>query len=54
MCLVSAEKHSNLKYNQQWAVKFYDFLVSDVGQKIIGNFGMEEYGQPIYYPYARK
>jgi tungstate transport system substrate-binding protein len=54
MCLVSVEKHSNLKYNHEWAVKFYDFLVSDTGQQLIANFGVKEYGEPIYYPYARK
>ena len=52
--LVSVEKHSNLRYNHEWAVKFYDFLVSDTGQQLIANFGVKEYGEPIYYPYAKK
>ena len=29
-------------------------LVSDTGQQLIANFGVKEYGEPIYYPYARK
>ena len=54
MCLVSVEKHSNLKYNHEWAVKFYDFLVSDTGQQLIANFGLKEYGEPVYYPQLSK
>ena len=49
MCLVNVEKHPNLKYNHEWAVKFYDFLVSDAGQQLIASFGVKEYGEPIYY-----
>jgi tungstate transport system substrate-binding protein len=54
MCLVSVEKHPNLKYNQGLANQFYEFLISDKGQQLIGNFGMKEYGEPIYYPFAKK
>ena len=54
MCLVSVEKHPNLKYNYEWAVKFYDFLVSNAGQQLIANFGVKEYGEPIYYPQLSK
>jgi tungstate transport system substrate-binding protein len=54
MCLVSVEKHPNLKYNQGLANQFYEFLIGDKGQQLIGNFGMKEYGEPIYYPFAKK
>jgi tungstate transport system substrate-binding protein len=54
MCLVSVEKHPNLKYNQDWANQFYEFLIGGKGQQLIGNFGMKEYGEPIYYPFAKK
>jgi len=54
MCLVSLEKHPHLKYNHELAAKFYDFLISDAGQQLIANFGVKEYGRPIYYPQARK
>ena len=54
MCLVSVEKHPNLRYNQDLANQFYEFLIGDKGQQLIGNFGMKEYGEPIYYPFAKK
>lgn len=54
MCLVSALKHPHLKYNYDLAEKFYEFLVSNEGQKIIAEFGVKEYGEPIYYPTAMK
>jgi ABC-type tungstate transport system permease subunit len=50
MCLVSVEKHPNLKYNQELAQKFFDFLINEKGQKIIATFGVKEYGEPIYHP----
>ena len=50
MCLVSVVKHPNLKYNQELAQKFFDFLINEKGQKIIATFGVKEYGEPIYYP----
>jgi tungstate transport system substrate-binding protein len=54
MCLVSPKKHPNLKYNQDLAEKFYDFAISEKGQKLIANFGVEKYGEPLYYPNAIK
>jgi tungstate transport system substrate-binding protein len=54
MCLVNPEKHPNLKYNQDLAEKFYDFAISDKGQKLIQNFGIEKYGESLYYPDAIK
>lgn len=50
MCLVSTDKHPHLKYNQTLAEKFYDFLIGEEGQKIISEFGVKQYGEPIYYP----
>ncbi len=50
MCLVNTEKHPHLKYNQGLAEKFYEFLTGEEGQKIIAEFGVKEYGEPIYYP----
>jgi len=50
MCLVNAEKHPNLKYNQDLAEKFYAFAISEKGQKLIANFGVKKYGEPLYYP----
>ncbi len=54
MCLVSAVKHPHLKYNYDLAEKFYEFLIGNEGQKIIAEFGVKQYGEPIYYPTAIK
>ena len=54
MCLVSVEKHPNLKYNQVFSNQFYDFLIAERGQRLIGDLGKKEYGEPIYYPCAGK
>jgi tungstate transport system substrate-binding protein len=54
ICLVSAAKHANLKYNQDLAEQFYEFLIGSDGQKIIAEFGIEQYGEPVYYPDAIK
>ena len=50
MCLVSTKRHPNLRYNQDIAQKFYDFAISDKGQKVISNFGIKKYGESLYYP----
>jgi tungstate transport system substrate-binding protein len=54
MCLVSPEKHPNLKYNQDLAEKFFDFAISEKGQRLIKNFGIDKYGESVYYPDAIK
>jgi len=54
MCLVSAEKHPNLRYNYRFAVKFYEFLLGERGQQLIADFGVKEFGEPIYYPQTPK
>jgi tungstate transport system substrate-binding protein len=54
MCLVSAEKHPHLKYNYVFAEKFYEFLIGEKGQQIIANFGVKQFGEPIYYPREKK
>lgn len=40
--------------NQDGAKAFTDFITSDEGQKIIGQFGVETYGQPLFFPDAHK
>jgi len=52
ICLISAKKHPNLKYNWNLADKFYQFAISAEGQKNIANFGRKKYKQPLYYPDA--
>ena len=50
MCLVSAEKHPDLKYNYLCAEKFYEFLINERGQQLISSFGLKEFGEAIYFP----
>ena len=44
----------NLKYNFEYAEKFYDFCLSDRGQKVIAEFGKDQYGESIYFPWPKK
>ena len=49
---VDPEKFDNL--NDDGAAAFADFLVSKKGQAIIRDFGVEEFGQPLFVPDAGK
>ena len=49
---VDPEQFDNL--NEEGAAAFADFLVSEDGQLIIRDFGVEEYGQPLFVPDAGK
>ncbi len=40
--------------NMEGAQEFADFITSQAGQDIIRNFGVEEYGQPLFFPDADK
>lgn len=40
------------RVNSQGAKAFSDFLISPEGQKIIKDFGIKEYGQPLFFPDA--
>jgi len=44
-------KHRSLVINFEGALAFVDFITGDQGQKIIKNFGIEKYGQNLFYPY---
>lgn len=44
---VSPKKHPGV--NCEMANKFINFLVSDDGQNLIGNFGKDKYGQPLFF-----
>jgi len=54
MCLVNAEKNPNLKYNYDLAEKFFEFAISEKGQKLIADFGVAKYGEALYFPDAIK
>ncbi|MEM2536265.1 MAG: substrate-binding domain-containing protein [Candidatus Hadarchaeales archaeon] len=36
--------------NFEGAVEFLGFLLSEEGQELIGKFGVEEYGSPLFFP----
>lgn len=38
--------------NAEGATAFVDWITSDEGQAVIGDFGVEEYGQPLFVPNA--
>ncbi|HSW40499.1 MAG TPA: substrate-binding domain-containing protein [Acidobacteriota bacterium] len=50
ICLVSAERHANLGYNRDLAEKFFAYMTGPEGRKIIAGFGVNEFGEPLYYP----
>jgi tungstate transport system substrate-binding protein len=47
---VNPEKHPDLKINYKGATAFIDFITGGQGQKIIKEFGVAEYGKPLFYP----
>ncbi|MCL5073358.1 MAG: substrate-binding domain-containing protein [Actinobacteria bacterium] len=47
---VNPEKHPDIKINYKGATAFIDFITGEQGQKIIKEFGVEKYGQPLFYP----
>jgi tungstate transport system substrate-binding protein len=47
---INPGKHAHI--HQREANRFADFLVSPSGQKAIGTFGVERYGQPLFFPDA--
>ena len=42
------------KANYEGALAFADFMVAPATQEVIGQFGLEEFGQPLFYPDADK
>ena len=54
ICLINPEKQANLRYNFEYAEKFFDFCLSERGQSIIAEFGRDLYGESIYFPWPKK
>jgi tungstate transport system substrate-binding protein len=46
--IVSPEKHPHVK--AEAARRFADFLTSPATQKLIGEFGVAKFGQPLFFP----
>jgi tungstate transport system substrate-binding protein len=42
------------KVNYEGALAFASFLTDQATQQVIGQFGVEEFGQPLFYPDADK
>ncbi len=49
---INPEKFPNI--NLEGARAFADFITSPAGQQIIAEFGVEKYGQPLFFPDADK
>lgn len=49
---VNPEKFENI--NGEAGKAFVDFMVAPETQKVIGEFGVEEYGEPLFFPDANK
>ena len=47
---VDPEKHPGLGINYQGAMDLVEFITGQEGQDIIRGFGMEKFGQPLFYP----
>ena len=47
---VNPEKHPDLKINYEGAMAFINWIIGQEGQEIIKEFGVEKYGQPLFYP----
>lgn len=45
---VNPEKFPNI--NAEGARKFVEWLVSEEGQKIVKEFGVDQYGEPLFFP----
>jgi len=49
---INPEKYPEI--NLEGAKAFADFITSDEGQQIIAEFGVDKYGQPLFFPDAGK
>ncbi|MCX6028791.1 MAG: extracellular solute-binding protein [Chloroflexi bacterium] len=49
---VSPDKFPSV--NNTLAMKFIEWMTSDEGQKLVGSFGADKFGQPLFYPSAKK
>jgi tungstate transport system substrate-binding protein len=47
---VNPEKFENI--NGEAGKAFVDFMVAPETQKVIGEFGVDEYGEPLFFPDA--
>lgn len=51
--VITVNPEKNDQINAEGAKAFADWLVSERGQELIGQFGVEEYGMPLFTPDAK-
>lgn len=51
---INPDKFPSVKINVDGAKAFADFMVAPDTQKVIGQYGVEKYGQPLFFPDAGK
>lgn len=51
--IIPVDPEKNDQINEAGAKEFMDWLLSDETQELIGEFGEEEYGQPLFVPNAK-
>jgi tungstate transport system substrate-binding protein len=51
---VNPMKFPGLPINEPGAMAFANFLVNPSIQQVIGSFGIDRYGQPLFFPDAGK
>jgi tungstate transport system substrate-binding protein len=49
---INPQKHKDLNINHKGALAFIKYITGQRGQEIIENFGMEKYGQHLFFPYS--
>ena len=52
--VIAVNPNKNDKINSAGAEAFVDWILSDKAQELIGQFGVEKYGQPLFIPNAGK
>jgi tungstate transport system substrate-binding protein len=48
--VVSPDKHPHVR--EQAARQFADFLLSAEAQRVIADFGKDDFGEPLFFPEA--
>lgn len=52
--VITVNPEKRPKVNYEGAVAFYNFMIAAETQKVIGEFGVDTYGQPLFFPDAEQ
>ena len=52
--VIAVNPNKNDKINHQGALQFVEWITSEKGQKLIEDFGKDQYGQSLFIPNAKK